>query len=122
MPTASGRESTLEREARQRAENYAAIRSLYTPEILAQAREDAQPFIDGTRERKETESMYPAGEQYKVTAGVRRTIKVDEGEVKRLALVDAFKNEGYGVIAHTLRFDLFGGRHTMVYGLALARD
>ena len=120
MPTATGRETTFEREQRQKAEDYAAKRTLFTDEIRDTARGDVLAYIAGTYDRKAIESMYPAGERHTVKAG-RRTITLDEGSVRQLALADAFKEEGFAVIAHTLRFDLFGGRHTMVYGVVLGQ-
>lgn len=108
------RETTRERETRQRAEDYAALRAEITPEMRVQAASDAARQMDG-----ETVA-YEAGDELTLRAGARRTIKHDAGEVRRLALADALKAAGADVIAHGTTFGLFAGRSSVRYTVTIA--
>lgn len=108
------RETTRERETRQRAEDYAALRAEITPEMRVQAASDATRQLDGEK------VGYEAGERHRRPAGNRRSIDFDAGEVRRLALADALKAAGADVIAHGTTFGLFAGRSSVRYTVTIA--
>jgi hypothetical protein len=116
MPTATGKETTAEREARQRSERYAAMRAVITDEMRARAAIDAAAIVDGAEPPD-----YPAGDVVAIRAGRQRPAPVDVGELERLALADAVKARGLAVISHRTTFGLFAGRSTLRYSLTIGR-
>lgn len=113
MPTPSGKETTYEREARQRAERYAAMRAAITDAQRARATLDADAWNN-------VETQYPAGERVTLRAG-RRSITVDTGELDMLALADELRARGYALIAERVTFGLYAGRDTVRYQPVTAR-
>lgn len=111
------KENTRQRETRQRAEDYAAKRAAITPMMMAEARVVATAIVAGNASSVEAE--YGAGEALVLTAGTRRTIKVDEGALRQLALSDAIAAAGWPTPGHFTSFGLFAGRSSIVYGLRL---
>lgn len=92
------RETTRERENRQRAEDFAAIRAAATPADRATVAQ-APP---GTE--------WPAGERLTLKAGTRRTIEVDHGRVLQVIHGDALERRGYAVTSRRMSFGIGSGQ------------